>query len=611
MQRIDSPCKLPSADNFFQNNQDLKVFYDFIDFLEIFQTTQMIQKTKSAIGFAKIFAFLKNNPNFARSALEEWYTTDQIQVKDDDKLYIKNDKMQFKKDKHRSLILFSDISLPFSHSLVHTTLAHYQQGFSYIQVSSFVPTKISDFHDDDQIYLVPQSDNNFIFYWKNNEEICQKLFNKSDFKNIEPIQENLTSYSLETSKNYLKILNNKELLQEIREKICTTKEEIDELIDKETQKINIFLTVIEEALKHFLNVNTEFPKTGKDLINHFLIEFNRMLETNNFDIYSTKNAFELIINHKTNFNFYSLATHKKIYVAGISLYEVTDKIKMLTDELLPSIYKNAVELMGNDVVIIVTLPEYELMDQDSFDSKKKKPILKLLSEKIGNYKNLILIPGSFFTYRKMVDYPNLETIRNKIIGNYKKNGGIFNVLIANKFLDGAKALNDPELIPNIYFLQNSTYILANNDKPIKYKKTKSNEDRLLPLEVINYFIFDPGSNDKIKQVTINNKPLEIGLTICYEHRFKPAESITANPPLIEIIISASVKLKEEHLFGAVNIHIDEPDGLSIHINDQHPKKEMVGEISAFYYSFFSHSKKIKKEEIGIKHFNQKGFTHNF
>lgn len=84
--------------------------------------------------------------------------------------------------------------------------------------------------------------------------------------------------------------------------------------------------------------------------------------------------------------------------------------------------------------------------------------------------------------------------------------------------------------------------------------------------------------------------MDIGLNICIESRYAPIKAITDNPSSIEIIISASCEIQKHNLFGALNIHMDKEYGLTVLINEQHPKRSMIEAVKVFCYYPESSSK---------------------
>jgi len=293
----------------------------------------------------------------------------------------------------------------------------------------------------------------------------------------------------------------------------------------------------------------------------------------------------------------------KIYVAGIHLLpngNHKSKTQVIINQL-PDICNNAKKLMGKDVITIIVLQEYALTKTAIPNSEKKK-CLKQLEEAAQKYNNVVLIPGSFSAYEKFSACVNTEKRKAKIVENYTKNlenpEFARDPLFIQDFLQTKHKFTTDTLDQSIC-LQNSAYILSSelNSKKIKHKKSFPFEEENKLDNKNNYFYY-LGADSEVKQVSINNKKIDIGLVICREHCLTPSKNLKDNPPQIEVIVSASVTRKNNNLFGALNIHMDSNTGLSVLLNSKHSKINEIAEVKSFsYYPEVQH-----KEEISIQTF---------
>lgn len=308
----------------------------------------------------------------------------------------------------------------------------------------------------------------------------------------------------------------------------------------------------------------------------------------------------------------------KIYVAGINTLENYSRknqnyigkdlnYNKLTETIINKmneIRNDAVNLMGDDVITILVLQEYAFTSK-AIANKDKKICLDKLEKAVKNYKNFLFVPGTFAAYELFSEVQNPEKRKAKIVENYNKHLNNSRRLDAKFMRDYSDAKNKfiTDTLNQSICLQNSAYILSSdtNSHRIKHKKSYPwNEERLLSPVDQNKHLFYMGADSEVKNVSINNQQLDVGLTICREHVLVPSSEVTNNPPPIQIIVSASVDRYEDNLYGAANIHMDFSDGLSVHINDQHPKLKNISEIKAYQYELDSNSKK----NIVITHFNK-------
>src|SRR5438445_338918 len=80
-----------------------------------------------------------------------------------------------------------------------------------------------------------------------------------------------------------------------------------------------------------------------------------------------------------------------------------------------------------------------------------------------------------------------------------------------------------------------------------------------------------------KSIHLNGQKIDIGIIICREHIYE-APDLKDHSPFIQIIISDSVSTHKSHLYGALNIHMDSKDGLTILHNTQHSESSKIESI---------------------------------
>jgi hypothetical protein len=303
-------------------------------------------------------------------------------------------------------------------------------------------------------------------------------------------------------------------------------------------------------------------------------------------------------------NFYIAAINFKNY-SDLS-FDVTTRIKMISDRV-PQIHKDAINEFGENAITLIVLHEGAVTPV-AVPNKVKKECLNKLEKVIAQHKKMLLIPGSFLFYDKFSELPDLDERKRKIMGNYLQNLDDprykSELHFMEDFMKASGKIVGNKLTNDTLCLQNSTYILGgdNNKKIIKHKKSITvGEEK----HIAGDFLFYPGVGHFTKDVLIDNNFLEIGLNVCMEHNLRLNDELRNNPPTLGVIVSASVKLKKENLFGALNIYMDETNGLSAYINDKHPKKDKIGKLKLYTYECTSN----KKIERPVIHFSNDVFKH--
>lgn len=308
----------------------------------------------------------------------------------------------------------------------------------------------------------------------------------------------------------------------------------------------------------------------------------------------------------------------KLYVAGVNfnldLFISTPlTAKQKTQQLInmfPALVDDAKAAMGDDAVVLIVLKEYEFTNT-AIPNADKKEYLKKLVEAVKNYKNILLVPGSFAAYEELslLSGDNKQKRLDKIKENYLKNLDNPSYQKADDIFLEDYSIAKHSVTNNTdgACLQNSTYAITAESKD-KHKKSYGYHEYLkLPSDKQAKSIFYVGADNPIKEITVNNKKIKMGLSICREHHFITSKDreIKDNLPPLEVLVSASVTLDEDNLFGAVNVHMDKSSGLSIHINDAHPNASEITEVKAFSYHPYKNKDEFKslKVEAPVTHFS--------
>lgn len=134
-----------------------------------------------------------------------------------------------------------------------------------------------------------------------------------------------------------------------------------------------------------------------------------------------------------------------------------------------------------------------------------------------------------------------------------------------------------------------------------------------------------GKNDFVKQVALQEKKLDVALFICFEHdqALYSNLQLSAIPPFLHVLVSASIDLVRSHMFGALNIHMDSKFGLKVLVNDNHPSYGDIERVEGRTYdtqhltgyvksvkvehldNLFPQKKTVKQQKSQFKLFDEK------
>ena len=129
---------------------------------------------------------------------------------------------------------------------------------------------------------------------------------------------------------------------------------------------------------------------------------------------------------------------------------------------------------------------------------------------------------------------------------------------------------------------------------IKHKKSYPYEEEERLSNQKNYFFYI-GADNPIKKLLIEGEEYDLDLRICRDDVVKPTDEIKNNPPHFLVIVSASVNLIQNNLFGAINIHMDSSTNLHVSKNDKHPKSHAFSDIKSSCYFFIDANNQIKRK----------------
>lgn len=273
----------------------------------------------------------------------------------------------------------------------------------------------------------------------------------------------------------------------------------------------------------------------------------------------------------------------KIYVAGIrfagkyasksTAFKTRKLIAMLKDVMI-----DANQVYGENCLVVVALHEYALVEA-AIAVEEKDASLATLQACMRNYPNLILIPGSYAVTQRLVDNERGRRKQYKITQTYS---GLFahsEYSTDKQFLEEKAAYQlylDTGRIDKKIILQNSAYVLTANEK-VKHKKSfpYDERDKLLGK---HKGVLAIGDVCPVKKISAGGYELLLGIVVCREHLSQVnIGELKKNPPFIEVVISDSVNIETENLYGALNIHMDSFSGLEIYLNSGH---KCVGFIEA-------------------------------
>ena len=281
----------------------------------------------------------------------------------------------------------------------------------------------------------------------------------------------------------------------------------------------------------------------------------------------------------------------KVYIAGIKVnnnYPDESTIDKTTHviNLLNLIYKDAKISLGEDAVVIVILQEYALTPK-AIPVDDKKLSIKAFREALAAYKNMILIPGSYSAYEKYaMDERGVRKLE-KLDDNFKnivKRGIVSDTLFTRIFSKHERA-KQAEQVLNYTYIKNTAYIMTALQKYHHIKAAPIVEEYMYPGKVkgnVRYYI---GKDDFIKHVSINDLSLDAGIFICYEHAKMNYDALLKheNPPLLHVIVSASIQMNDNKLIGALTVQMDKTNGLVVVKSNKHHRASEIETVVANIY----------------------------
>lgn len=299
----------------------------------------------------------------------------------------------------------------------------------------------------------------------------------------------------------------------------------------------------------------------------------------------------------------------KLFIAGIQTQFSDDpeaECRFILHKYIPEVLK----LAPKDSTVLLVSYEYALTET-AISHATKKRCLQILQAGLANYSNVILVPGSFASIKPYASKPEkLEKIKN---------------VYEYRFLDPEET-HDKELIDEFrnltvqekrmqeeplqgHYLSNSAYALTKYGQ-FKHKKVNIYEEyrslmtrpekaalstpasfdyageklcyRNSPTASKNWIV-DPGVNKLTKEIQINdNEFIDMRLLVC---RDQDKDNTIAPEilPLLEVVVSNTIRINKDILWGAVTIHMDYASGLSVYINDLHPERSRIEAISAYNF----------------------------
>lgn len=276
-----------------------------------------------------------------------------------------------------------------------------------------------------------------------------------------------------------------------------------------------------------------------------------------------------------------------IYVAGIDLKKIESDIQSKTEciiNLINQIKRDAVAALGDDVTVIALLHE-GVLTRRAISSIDKKSCLKKLEGAIKKFDRVLLIPGSFISYKTLSESSDPSKKKNMILENYNKHLSytLYNDVFQKNHNIAKERLNSENANDSI-ILQNVSYAISSDINAISLKFKKSlpwwEEDQL---DDKSNYVFAVGGENVTQNVCINGEELDIRILICADYFINGYECVEKIPSALEVVVSDSIEMDKAYLVGAVNIQMDSDTGLKVVVNDRHPKAHLFGEIKSFCY----------------------------
>lgn len=279
----------------------------------------------------------------------------------------------------------------------------------------------------------------------------------------------------------------------------------------------------------------------------------------------------------------------KIYVAGIKIdrshanQSTLEKTRHVTN-LLQTIQNDATTILGDDVVIVVILEEYALTPM-AVPAEDKRASLALLQQAIGNFDQMMLIPGSYASYEKYKD--NRQQHKSeKLTLNYRDIAAsklVPQTAYDDEIIEMNRMTRNNELA-NCAFLQNTAYILTAMEKHRHKKAAPFHESNKFPFAFSDH-VYYIGNDDFIKHLTVHGNRIDTGLFICFEHSQIDNNALLLREPapLLHTLVSASISMQTEKLIGALNIQMDKCSDLTVIKNQAHFRADEIEDVVANIY----------------------------
>tara|TARA_R110000868_G_scaffold350501_2_gene611717 strand:+ start:2440 stop:3462 length:1023 start_codon:yes stop_codon:yes gene_type:complete len=281
----------------------------------------------------------------------------------------------------------------------------------------------------------------------------------------------------------------------------------------------------------------------------------------------------------------------RLYVAGVryNLWRESNTVQNKTERLcgqIPGILSDAVQLHGKGVIVVIVMQEYG-MAGTAVSMAEKNASIAMLASVMKRYPNVILIPGSIAVSEEFLE----DTARRKskvlkIHRNYLTLRHSLCMFGDSQFIKEhnqySKAAKKGNLAGSI-FLQNCAHVITATHK-IKHRKSMPFCERER-MQQKHRGVFYIGADSPIKSVSVLSHQFDLALLICREHADRTSKVFNLHQaePLMQVVISDAIGTSIANLFGALNIHMDSVNDLSIFYNMKHSKASLIEEVSGVLY----------------------------
>jgi hypothetical protein len=268
--------------------------------------------------------------------------------------------------------------------------------------------------------------------------------------------------------------------------------------------------------------------------------------------------------------------------------EVSELIPVL-QTMIPDIVKKAREEQGDEVITLILMHEYALGGKTGIPKEETKRYLAELNQLIHEYENVLLIPGTIVstTVIQPDEKDRIERKNIKLQERYQESSSKYHIhadrQLSPSFQDEqAKFMESLGKETEKAFLQNTAYLLFKNEnhssrtKIMKHRKARPTYETAIHIGCI----YNQGKEEYVYNVKLKNASLDLGVLICLEKRdISWNESLKKNPPMIELVLSNTISINENQMYGALNIHVDNFDYITnVYFNPKHPRFKEIEEI---------------------------------